>query len=205
MLMMRQVLFYMILAAAAVGTARGGSIYAKREYTIVKPTYADDKANQIGDVLTILIDEETKIDNQVDREMSKDTSHSISLDSHDIFVNDFKPIPDIGVSASSDKSHTSNADYTDERTFEDRITVVVEDIHPNGNLVVIGMRTRDVAGDKQIIQVSGIVRPRDIAYDNTVSSSRVANFTLKNITEGPSKNYNNPGWLAGILDFLWPF
>lgn len=185
--------------------ARAGSIYAKRDQATVKAIYADDKANQIGDVLTILILEDSKIDSEVERDLSKNTSRSISVDSEDIFINKFKPIPDFGVGTSSEKSHESESDYTDERTFEDRITVVVEDVHPNGNLVVIGTRTRDVSGDKQTIQISGIVRPRDIAFDNTVPSSKVANLTLVNLTDGPSKDFNNPGWLAKILDKIWPF
>ncbi len=203
--MQTRLLITIIILAAVLAPAQAGSIYAKRDQTAVKPIYADDKANQIGDVLTIVILEDSKIDNQVDRDLSKNTERSLSIRNEDIFIDKFQPIPNVGISTSGEKSHESEADYTDERTFEDQITVVVEDIHPNGNLVVIGTRTRDVSGDKQTIQISGIVRPRDIAFDNTVPSSKVANLTLVNLTDGPSKDFNNPGWLASLIDKIWPF
>ncbi|MCK5171988.1 MAG: flagellar basal body L-ring protein FlgH, partial [Planctomycetes bacterium] len=60
-------------------------------------------------------------------------------------------------------------------------------------------------GDKQTIEVSGIVRPSDIEFDNTIKSEQVANFTLITINDGPSDDYNRPGWLGRIFDYLWPF
>ena len=183
----------------------GGSIWAKRGKNS-KAIYSDDKANQIGDVLTIIINEDHKIDNKIKRQSEKTTSRGLSLSGDAIKVEHIIPeIPSIGVNTSSSKTLDGKADYKDERTIEDKITVVVEDIHPNGNLVVIGTRSRDVSGDKQIMQVSGIVRPSDISYDNTVRSDQVANFNLVFISDGVSGNYNNPGWLGKILDVLWPF
>ena len=71
--------------------------------------------------------------------------------------------------------------------------------------MIIGTRTRDISGDKQTIQVSGVVRPSDISYDNTVRSEQIADFSLVALSEGPTKSYNNPGWLGKFLDFIWPF
>jgi flagellar L-ring protein precursor FlgH len=83
--------------------------------------------------------------------------------------------------------------------------VVVEDVHPNGNLVVLGTRTREINGDTQIIQVSGIVRPRDIRFDNTVRSEQVGNFQMVSVTDGVTKDFTKPGWLGKFLDAIWPF
>ncbi len=183
-----------------------GSIYAKRDKTVSRPLYSDAKATQVGDILTIVIVEQSKIDNEVERDLKKETNHELGLNGDDFTIEHLIPsIPDLAVKASSKKSTSGQSDYKDERTFEDSMTVVVEDVLPNGNLLVMGTRERDVAGDKQIIQISGIVRPRDITFNNTVSSAQVANFKLVNLTEGISKDYNNPGWLASIFDTLWPF
>ena len=186
-----------------------GSIWAKRGPNS-KSIYSDDKATQIGDILTIVISEDSKIDNKVERDLEKKTSRKLTFDGNQIVdlgdtVNGLLPaLPSFKLSASSEKSLEGQSDYKDERTFEDKITVVVEDIHPNGNLVVIGTRHRDVGGDIQTIQVSGIVRPRDIAFDNTIQSEQVAQFKLVTVNKGVTQNYNNPGWLAKILDILWP-
>ena len=100
---------------------------------------------------------------------------------------------------------SSKADYKDERSFIDSVTVVVIDILPNGNLVVKGNRERDIAGDIQTIELSGIVRPSDIEYDNTVMSEQVADFRLTTKNKGISAPYTKPGWLGSILDLIWPF
>ena len=76
---------------------------------------------------------------------------------------------------------------------------------PNGNLVVMGSRNRNIGGDIQIIEVSGIVRPNDIAFNNTVRSEQVANFNIVSRNKGVSAPFNRPGWLGRIFDILWPF
>ena len=188
--------------------APADSIWAKRDKN-AKSLYSDDTARQIGDVLTIVISEESKVDNKVNRELKKSTDRSVNFNgelgittpNHNILPR----IPGMTMAADSDNQLSGQADYKDERTIEDRMTVVVEDVQPNGNLVIIGTRQRDIAHDKQIITVSGIVRPSDIAFDNTVRSEQVANFHMVQKNEGLSDTYNKPGWLGSIFDFLWPF
>ncbi len=79
------------------------------------------------------------------------------------------------------------------------------DVLPNGNLVVAGTRDRRIAGDTQTIEVSGIVRPSDIAFDNTIRSEQVANFRILTKNGGVSAPYTQPGWLGRIFDVLWPW
>ena len=181
-----------------------GSIWAKRHKNM-KSIYADDTARQVGDVLTIIIYEDSQIDNKVSRDLDNSNSRSSSFDG-DLNIDHILPsIPGFTMSQSSSRKLSGQSDYKDERSFEDRITVVVEDIHPNGNLVVVGTRTRDLSGDKQTILVSGIVRPSDVAFDNTILSQQVANFNLLTMNKGVSEDYNKPGWLGNIFDTLWPF
>jgi flagellar L-ring protein precursor FlgH len=196
-----------LVLAATVLTActEAGSIWAKRG-SASKSLYADDKAVQVGDLLTVIINEAHKVDNKVKTELQKSTSNSVAIPGDENYIEHVIPsVPDVGISAESNKSVSGKADYKDERSVEDRITVVVQDIHPNGNLVVIGTRSRDLSGDKQTIQVSGVVRPSDILYDNTVRSEQIAEFQLVAISDGPTKDYNSPGWLGKFLDFVWPF
>jgi flagellar L-ring protein precursor FlgH len=199
---------YGILTAAMLlvwcATSQAGSIWAKRS-TAGKSPYADDKAIQIGDVLTIVISEEHKVDNKVKSDYSKTTSDSLTFDGAKNKVGNLPELPTVGVDAKSSRSNGGKADYKDERSIEDSITVIVEDIHPNGNLVVLGTRTREISGDKQTIQVSGIVRPSDISYDNSISSKQVANFQLVTISDGATKDYSNPGWFSKFMGWIWPF
>lgn len=203
---MSKLISLVLLATLASTTAcRASSIWSKRASTS-KALYADDKANQIGDLLTIVISEDHKVDNKVKRDLSRNSNLQLGVGSTDISIEHVMPkVPEVNIDLQSSKSLQGKSDYKDERSIEDSITVVVVDIHPNGNLVVIGTRSRDVNTDKQTIQVSGIVRPSDIAFGNMVRSERVANFQLVALSDGVSNSYNNPGWLGRILDKIWPF
>lgn len=188
--------------------APADSIWSKRDKN-APVMYSDDTARKIGDVLTIIISEASKVDNKVNRELKKTTDEFAQFNGNLGIVtpehNILPRMPGIDLKAASNNQLSGQADYKDERKIDDRMTVVVEDIQANGNLVIIGTRQRDVAHDKQIITVSGIVRPSDISFDNTVRSEQVANFHMVNKTEGLSDTYNKPGWLQQIWNFLWPF
>jgi flagellar L-ring protein precursor FlgH len=181
--------------------SQASSIWAKRSKNS-KTLYADDVARQIGDVLTIKVAENSTVDNKAKRDMKKGTDRTTAFNGE---LGNIADIGDLGMTASSDNELTSKADYKDERKYVDSITVVVMDILPNGNLVVTGNRERDIAGDIQTIEISGIVRPSDIEYDNTVKSEQVADFHLLTKNKGVSAPFTKPGWLGAILDFIWPF
>ena len=198
-----------VFASLAVETAWGGSIWAKRNKDNRSP-YTDDVARQIGDVLTIKVSEGSKIDNKAKRDLQKETGQSSDFDGKLGMTlpgtsQGLSGIPGFTMDAKSSNDLKSKADYKDERTFVDSITVVVVDILPNRNLVVLGARDRDLAGDIQTIEVSGIVRPSDIQFDNTIKSEQVANFRIVMQTKGISSTYQKPGWLGHIFNVLWPF
>lgn len=199
---------FLLCSALPMSDSQAGSIWAKREKNM-GGLYADDVARNIGDVLTIMISEDSKVDNKAKRDLKKETDKSTSFNgelgittpNHNILPR----IPGITMSAESTNELKSKADFKDERKFVDRITVVVVDILPNRNLVVMGSRRRNIAGDIQNIEVSGIVRPSDIMFNNTVKSEQVADFRIVTKNTGISAPYTKPGWLGRIFDVLWPF
>ncbi len=190
-----------VLLLVLSGFSQASSIWAKRSKN-AKTLYADDVARNIGDVLTIKVAENSTVDNKANRDLKKETGRTNTFNGD---IGNIADLGNLGMSASSNNELTSKADYKDERKYVDSITVVVMDILPNGNLVVRGNRERNIAGDIQTIEISGIVRPSDIAYDNTVKSEQVADFRLMTKNKGISAPYTKPGWLGAILDLIWPF
>ncbi|MCU0914473.1 MAG: flagellar basal body L-ring protein FlgH [Planctomycetes bacterium] len=198
------VLIAALMLVALGDSLQAGSIWAKRGKTA--PTmYADDVARRIGDVLTIRIEEDSKVDNKAKRDLQKDTALSSEFDGKLNIGKVLPTIPAFTMEAQSGNNLKSKADFKDERSFVDQVTVLVLDILPNGNLVVTGTRDRNIAGDIQTIEVSGIVRPSDIAYDNTVKSQQVANFRIVTRNSGISAPYTKPGWLTRIANLIWPW
>jgi len=194
----------MLFLLCIVGNLEAGSIWAKRDKNM-RELYTDDVARQIGDILTIIITEDSKVDNKSQRDLKKKTDRSATFNGQ-LGIDHLLPsIPGISMTAESSNELKGKADYKDERSFVDRITVIVVDIHPNGNMVVMGTRNRKIAGDTQIIEVSGIVRPSDVAFDNAVKSEKVAEFRIITKNKGIAEPFNRPGFLGRIMDVLWPF
>ena len=191
-----------------MSSVNAGSLWLKRKDDMKNP-FVDDVARNVGDVLTIKISEGSKIDNKAKRDLQKDTDRSSTFDGNlDITTpnhNLLPRIPSFNMSAKGSNTLKGKADYKDERKYLDSITVVVMDVLPNGNLVVSGTRDRDIAGDIQRIEASGIVRPSDIAFDNSIQSEQVASFRLVAEYKGVAAQYNKPGWLGKVMDVLWPW
>jgi len=200
------------VVAVAAGAALAGSIWSRGTRRMKRITI-DDTACEVGDVITILVQERSVIENDSSRNMGKTTSRKGSttgtLDlanliqqsvGHHIF--DF---PKLNMDLSSETKFAGDTDFESDRSVQDKITVTIEDVLPNGNLVVFGKRQREVEGDTQVVQISGIVRPSDIAFDNTVDSDRIANFRLVYKGRGQEVKFTRPGWLGRLLNWLNPF
>ena len=160
-------------------TSQAGSIWAKRDKN-KKDLYADNTARNIGDVLTILINEESKLDNKATRTLNKETTRNQNFDGDITIGSCLNGIPSVNFGTGTKYSNKldGKADYKDEREFTDSVSVIVTDIMPNGNLVVYGIHDRNIADDIQTIEVSGVVRVLDISFNNTIRSNQVGNFSI---------------------------
>jgi len=206
----------LIVATVAAG-ARAGSIWAKAEGRtgrLIVRIYEDDKAFRVGDVLTIIINEHSVVENETSREVDKTSNRTATMNGtinlRDVGSwygnrNSNFRLPDVAVASTGASDFTGNADYETDRLITDRISVVVRDVLPNGNLLVIGTRHRNVDGDNQIIEIGGVVRPGDITFANTVMSNQVADFRMVVKVKGPEQRWTKPGWLGRILNWLSPW
>ena len=195
-----------VMILSSLFSTRAGSIWAKRDKKM-KDMYADDVARNIGDILTIQINEDSTVDNKATRTLEKKTKRDAQFSGNVGIEHLIDDVPwiTLGVGDEYTNNLDGKADYKDERSFIDYITVVVIDVMPNGSLVVAGTRERKIAGDIQIIEASGIVRTQDISFDNVVESRRVANFQLVTRNGGISAPYVRPNWLGKFFDKIWPF
>ncbi len=195
---------FLLCSALPMEDLQADSIWRKRGKDM-RDLYTDDVARNIGDILTIKISESSKVDNKAKRDLKKEVDKSTTFNG-ELGIDHILPsIPGFTMSAESTNELKSKADFKDERKYVDSVTVVVVDILPNRNLVVMGTRHRNIAGDMQTIEISGIVRPSDIAFDNTVKSEQIADFRVVTKNKGIAAPYTKPGWLGRIFDIIWPF
>ena len=194
------------LLLSSAKSLNADSIWARKNKSM-KTTYTDGIARGIGDLLTIKISGTSVIANSSSRSMEKKTNRGASFNG-DFGVGNIVPeVPAFNVGAGTEYKNNFDSDNTrdDTRSFTDNITVVVVDIMPNGNLVIMGACRRDIDKDVQTVEVSGIVRPQDINSDNEVDSQSIANFNIITKYTGVVAAYNNPNWLGRIMDIVWPF
>lgn len=85
------------------------------------------------------------------------------------------------------------------------ITAQVIQVLPDGCLVIRGSRQVRVNYENQIINVQGVIRTEDINADNIVLSTYIADARIELMEEGVVSDKQRPGWLARILDGIWPF
>lgn len=197
--------FVLGLAAPAAAQARAGSIY--------DPSFgpqgliANKTAQRVGDLLTVVISENSNVNNQEKANFQKDTDLEYTLTNFDIAPDAFSILP--ALAAESQDTLNGIAKYEKRGTFTARLTAVVVDSLPNGTLVVNGRREVKIDNETKVIEFSGIVRRYDIAQDNTVQSELVANAKVHYTGTGPLTNSTNRtglgSWLHDALAWLWPF
>ncbi len=205
-----------VILMLAASSAGAGSIWAKAQSRI-RPLHTDDTARAIGDVLTIVISEHAVIENEVTRKLAKSSSRDFAR-SGDLPVRENSLLKGLNwftgrlfnLSKAEFELDTENkfdgaADYDSDRSIVDKTTVTVIDVLPNGNLVVVGSCQRAVVGDMRILDISGVVRPSDITFANTVRSDQVADFRIAYRHTGQENSFTKPGWLEWIMNRINPF
>jgi flagellar L-ring protein precursor FlgH len=90
-------------------------------------------------------------------------------------------------------------------TLNSTAAVVVTDVLPNGNLVIEGRRVVTFSGETQYVALHGIVRPYDIAIDNTIQSANIANARVEFSSSGQLTDAQKQGWFSKLYEFLRPF
>jgi flagellar L-ring protein precursor FlgH len=85
------------------------------------------------------------------------------------------------------------------------VVVTVVDVMTNGNLVVRGEKQLALTEGSEIIQVAGVIRPDDVAPNNTVQSKRLANAQITYRGTGDMAATARAGWGTSGLLKLWPF
>jgi flagellar L-ring protein precursor FlgH len=177
--------------AQPVQTANNGAIYQANAY---RPLFEDRRARQVGDVLTIVINEKTQAGKQASANGSKDGSVDASVSS--LFGLPATALQKLGASAATSNSYADKSALNSSNTFSGNVTVTVIEVLPNGNLAVAG--EKQIALDKgtEFIRLSGVVQPDTIQAGNTVSSAKVADARIEYRTSAKFDSAEVMSWLA---------
>lgn len=195
--MTRRFLLAGVLALTAVSSLSADDIWARRDPRIAN-LFQDNRARNVGDIVTLVISENTTENEREQRQQSKTNTFTGQAT---IFG-----VPQV---ANSDgnfgRTFNGSGQLTGGRTFTDRIALTVVDLMPNGNLVVEGFRSRVTLGEERVLRISGVVRPQDIAAGNVVQSGSLANAKLSYLGRGPTSRQINQNFFGRVMNRIWPF
>lgn len=165
--------------------------------------YTGIRANNIGDVVTIIIEDKSSITNSVDLSSNKkdatEDNWSSILD---------KILPGKGVVPNVDgwggaTKVTNSASLKRQDEIKQSVAAQVVQVLPNGNLVVQAKKSLINCGERQDIVLSGIVNPRMIDGSGSINSQYVANLQLAIVGKGTVSRAQSDGVMNKLLRFLF--
>jgi flagellar L-ring protein precursor FlgH len=180
--------------------ASEGSLWSsKRASSLV----ADVKARNVGDIVTINVVESATASKNATTKTNRTSGLAAS------WSGVLSKIIGDWVGDEQTVDFTNNFDGKGETTRSSQlntyITAQVIQVLPNGYLVIQGSRQVRVNNENQFINVQGVIRTEDINAYNVILSTYIADARIELTGQGAVSDKQQPGWLARILDWVWPF
>lgn len=173
--------------------------------------FHDQRASRAGDVLTIRINiaDKAVLDNSTTRSRTGAETAGLSsllgLESQLVKVLPGHPDPSKLVDSNSNSTSSGAGNTARSEQINTTIAAIVTDVLPNGNLMVQGRQEVRVNFELRELIVSGIVRPEDIARDNSILHSQIAEARISYGGRGQLTDAQQARWGQQIYDALFPF
>lgn len=162
--------------------------------------YSDLKARKVGDIVTILIFEYSSASNKTQTATKKENEFSLSGGPGRGAL-DFIPL--YALSSDVKNEYEGSGSTSRSGNLRAKITATVTQVRDNGDLVIRGSRVVEINGEKEIITLSGVVRPEDISPANTVYSYNIADAQISYKGKGAISTGGRPGILTRIINWLF--
>lgn len=155
--------------------------------------YTDFKAKEVGDIVTIMIIESTSGAQKSDSKSAESASIS---GSGSITGNLMRFLPQFSAETDFASDNKGATDALQKDALTGKITAVVTEIEPNGNLILAGARRLEVNGETYLLNVKGTARQKDITSENLVLSYNLANVEIAYKKDGFMNKFGKPSTLA---------
>lgn len=186
-----------------------GSIFGQGD----NPLFSDHKAMYVHDIVQVVISENTKSSNVSSKSLSK-------VDESDLNSGVFSTTDGaakatigalgglgggVGFNSGSKSTFKGSGSATKDASFTTTISARIVKVLSNGNYFITGKREILIDEQKQIIQLSGVIRPYDIDQNNRIDSSQISDAKILYKTQGDVDRAGQQGWGAKIIQSVWPF
>ncbi|HEY0184844.1 MAG TPA: flagellar basal body L-ring protein FlgH [Rhodopila sp.] len=183
--------------------ASSGAIFQPTVYGNY-PLFEDARPRNVGDVVTVLLQENTAAAKNVATDTSRTSTFNSGITSAPSFMGGVIN-PDLNGSGAGANTLKGTGDSSANNTFNGTITTTVVGVLPNGNLQVGGEKEIAINRGSEYVRFSGVVDPRSISGTNTVPSTLVADVRLEYRSKGVMDEVQTMGWLQRFFLIASPF
>ena len=187
-----------------------GSIFGQGD----NPLFSDHKAMHVNDIVRVVISEKTNSSSKAAKQLSGSDSSDLgggtfvaggSNGAVSNVANKLNGISNIGFQTKSTSSFQGQGSVTNDASFSTTISARIVKILQNGNYFISGKREIMINSQKQIIQITGVIRPYDIDQYNKIDSSQISDAKILYKTQGDIDHATQQGWGTKIIQSAWPF
>jgi flagellar L-ring protein FlgH len=184
-----------------------GSIYQASQPSSFgyQPMFEDRRPRNIGDVLTIVLQENVSASKSSSINASRNSGVNLGVKTIPKFLDGLVGRGKVDTDISGGNDFKGSGGANAKNTFSGTITVTVQDVMINGNLKVIGEKQIAINQGTEFIRFSGVVNPRTISGNNTVISTQVADARIEYVGNGYIDEAQTMGWLQRLFFNLSPF
>jgi flagellar L-ring protein precursor FlgH len=174
-----------------------------------KSMVSDKRATHVGDILTIIVQENNTASKDQNTRTSKETGLNAQVESFFYSPDASKLLTHNGkmpaIKMNSAQNFEGGGRISNAEKVTARIAVRVIDVLPNENLVIEGTRQIAFSGETQDAVLRGVVRKEDIAANNTIFSYHIADATIRYISKGTVSDNQRKGWFTKVWEKVTPF
>ena len=186
---------------------RKGALYSRRGASL----FADKKEMQVGDIIQVLINEEVTNESSILKNNKNESDSEIGAEfkiptpSAPCVMSPSSSILGASFKSGSKRNFKASSKNNADELFETTISAVIQETYQNGNYLIYGSKEMVLNGDKQMIEISGIIRPYDITTANTIYSNQLANLKISYHKLGEASSSVRKPWGTKLVETIWPF
>ena len=170
--------------------------------------FKDQRAAQVGDIVTVVVSmtDSAQLNNVTT--LTRSGSEAAGMGGAFGLTSRLGPsIPDPtkALNLTSANNNTGNGKIQRNEQVTLRLAGVITQLLPNGNLVVAARQEFVVNSELRELKVTGVIRPQDIASDNTVLHDRLAEARIQYGGRGQVTELQSPRWGQQLMDIVLPF
>ncbi|MBD5164338.1 flagellar basal body L-ring protein FlgH [Helicobacter sp.] len=188
-----------------------GSIFGQGDNLL----FSDRRAMQLNDLVTVIINQTAQASSTANKNLNETSNSNLTgpgitfggpSESIAKLTGKLSNLTAFGITSGNNTStYQGNGSQNRQETFSTTIAARIIKVMQNGNYFIEGSREVLINGEKQIIHLSGVVRPTDIARNNTIESQYIADAKIMYDTQGELKRSTEKGWGTKLIESVWPF